>query len=211
MTVTPYPSANCRKSLDDAMDEHVAYIVLSIGRPFTYLDLLRFEVDGEIYEMSHGTFRNKIRDRKMSGKIELDHRSTIAFYTLAGKRFARSITPYQASATCHKSLLDFILSLPYGQSSIHNIRLKFKVKGLWELFCDRGCYMHPVSNDIRIASYQIHNLFVGVVIHKTDTVTVNVACSYDPVVSEVAGGITLSNALSRVVERLVSLTQSTKK
>ena len=46
--------------LDDAIEEHMAYLVLVEHKPFSYKDFLSFEVNGKAYKMSHGTFRNKI-------------------------------------------------------------------------------------------------------------------------------------------------------
>lgn len=44
---------------DDAMEQHMAYIV-SEGRPFSFKDFLCFEEDGKEYRMRHGTIRNKL-------------------------------------------------------------------------------------------------------------------------------------------------------
>jgi len=62
ITVTGYnDTVNLVMSkLDEAMHEHMAFIVFHEKRPFSYKDFLKFEVDGEIYGMKHGTFRNKI-------------------------------------------------------------------------------------------------------------------------------------------------------
>ncbi len=46
--------------LDDAMLEHMTYIVFVERRPFSFKDFFRFEVNGKEYKMEHGTFRNKI-------------------------------------------------------------------------------------------------------------------------------------------------------
>jgi abortive infection bacteriophage resistance protein len=46
--------------LDDAMKEHMAYLVFREHKPFCYKDFQYFEVNGKAYNMSHGTFRNKI-------------------------------------------------------------------------------------------------------------------------------------------------------
>jgi len=53
---------------------------------------MQFQVDGEVYEMRHGTFRNKICSLKKKGEIELEYRSGIAFYTLKGHRFGKAVT-----------------------------------------------------------------------------------------------------------------------
>src|SRR5438093_450427 len=42
------------------MHEHMAYIVLSLYRPFSFKDFLYFKLGDKEYRLSHGTFRNKI-------------------------------------------------------------------------------------------------------------------------------------------------------
>ena len=53
--------------LDDAMKEHMTYLVYSEHKPFSYKDFRYFKCNQKSYEMTHGTFRNKIS--KKSYKI----------------------------------------------------------------------------------------------------------------------------------------------
>ena len=46
-----------------------------------------------------------------------------------------------------------------------------------------------------------NHLKIHTIVHRTDTVTVSVACSFAPVVTDTDGLIRLSNALTRVEER----------
>src|SRR4029078_13479820 len=78
--------------LDNAMQEHMAYIALSEGRPFSFRDFLQFTIDGKIYKIAPGTFRNKVLELKKAGIIELDYNSGTAFYTLKGHRFGKPMT-----------------------------------------------------------------------------------------------------------------------
>jgi hypothetical protein len=75
--------------LDDAMAEHMAYIVFQEHRPFSYRDFLHFEVDEREYKMKHGTFRNKISRLRKKGEVELSYVSGPAFYTLKNVPFRR--------------------------------------------------------------------------------------------------------------------------
>src|SRR5919197_2555737 len=77
--------------LEEAMREHMAYLVFSENRPFSYRDFMRFELDGKEYKMTHGTYRNKISKLKKEGHIELDYKSGIAFHTLKGHKFGKSL------------------------------------------------------------------------------------------------------------------------
>jgi hypothetical protein len=52
---------------------------------------------------------------------------------------------------------------------------------------------------------EIDGLLIRVTIHKTGTITVIVACSWSPVAIDISGIIRLSNALTRVEERLSKL------
>ena len=197
--------------LDNAMLEHIAFLVFSEKRPFCFKDFLYFQIDERPHGMKHGTFRNKVSKLMKENKVEWCYTSGCAFYTLKGYNFRKPMTPSHTGIKPHNSLFEYILSLPYGQNSIHNIRLRFVVEGLWSLFCDLSYPYNGQSKDIHVESWKIDELFVGVVVHKTDTVTVDVGCSYTPIVSEVGGIINLSNSLTRVEERLSTLINSTKK
>ena len=65
--------------------------------------------------------------------------------------------------------------------------------------------INPINKDISLPVWQIENLDVRVVIHKTDTVSIIVGCSYSPIAVDVAGIIRLTNALAVVRERLSTL------
>ena len=67
--------------LEDAMLKHMEHIVHCEYRPFSYMDLLQFEVDGQTYNPSHGTIRNKFSKFNNEGKIEPCYIDTIAFYS----------------------------------------------------------------------------------------------------------------------------------
>jgi DNA-binding transcriptional ArsR family regulator len=155
--------------LDDAMLEHMEYLVYVEKRTFSFKDFCRFEVKGKEYKMSHGTFRNKISKLNKKGIVKLAYISQIAFYTLQVKRFDTSaithghtggtITSYNnsinrrwrnsnSSATNHNHktgngyLYDLIMNLPLEHNSIHDIRLNFKVKGIWSVL-----YNHYNNNN----------------------------------------------------------------
>jgi hypothetical protein len=59
--------------------------------------------------------------------------------------------------------------------------------------------------DICMPTWQIADLLVRTVVHKSDTVSVSVGCSLDPIAVDIKGIIRLSNALTRVEERLAIL------
>ena len=65
--------------LEEAMLKHIHNIVNNEYRPFSFKDLLRFEVDGVSYNPDYGTIRNKLSKFSQEGKIELCYIDTIAF------------------------------------------------------------------------------------------------------------------------------------
>ena len=79
--------------LDDAMRKHIEYIVCTETRPFSFIDFLSFEVHQQHYNMSHGTFRNKISAMLKTGEIELAYYSRQGFYTINGVNFSKQMIP----------------------------------------------------------------------------------------------------------------------
>ena len=76
-------------NLENAILKHIHYIVTNEYRPFSFRDLLRFEVDGQSYNPSHGTIRNKLSKFNKEGKIELCYTDIIGFYSLPDKKFGK--------------------------------------------------------------------------------------------------------------------------
>ncbi len=193
--------------LDEAMQNRMASIVLSEHRPFCYFDFLQFEVEGFEHSMSHGTFRNKIFKLRKKGDVEVSYRSVQTFYTLKSHKFGKPMTPNHTGVSSSNNTLALLLqNLALGKNSIHNIRLRFKVDGLWSLAAENSSFVvKSFSKDIRIGAWQVGDLFIRVTVHRTNTVTVAVGCSYNPIVSDVSGIILLSEALTRVEERISAL------
>ena len=187
----------------------MAFIVLLEHRPFSYRDFMRFEVDGKEYRMTPGTFRNKISKLRRLGEIELAYNAGTAFYTLNGHRFAKPITPNHTGVSSTKSdaLVRLIQNLPMDKNAVHNIRLKFELKGIWAAFSTYNPKLpiNHTSKDILVPTWNIDDLLVRVAVHRTDTVSVSIACSLAPVAADINGVIRLSNALTRVEERLTEL------
>lgn len=193
--------------LDEAMLQEMAHIVFSVGRPFCYHDFLRFiDFNGEERKMDEGTIRNKFSMFSKSGKIELEYRSRTAFYTIPGHRFGKRMTPDHAGVYNSKmdSFARFIYNLPTGTPAVHDIRIGFQVQGIWVKLSS----VHPElrinqrSEDKRIQPWKMDGLLVRTTVHKSDTVSVIVACSLTPVTINFNGLIELSNTLTRVHERL---------
>jgi hypothetical protein len=209
--------------LDDAMMQHLRYIVFTKKRPFSYLDFLSFKVNGVEYKMSHGTFRNKISELKAIDKVELVCNSGLGFYSLKGIQVQKklmtpnhmevsSVTAVTDSSNAitnpspnPPSICNIIQNLPPNNNSVHDIHLKFHVQDIWTILSSSQSSNYkpdPKSKDIALPVLNVNNLKIRTTIHKTDTVTVVVACSNAPIVTDAAGIIRLRIALTRVEERL---------
>ncbi len=73
--------------LDNAILKHMRKIVNEEYRPFSFRDFLDFKIDNKAYSMRYGTIRNSQFSK--DGLIELCYIDTIAFYTLAGRKFGK--------------------------------------------------------------------------------------------------------------------------
>jgi hypothetical protein len=215
MTGTGFLSGNkimSKVKLDYAMKMYMQRLVRVEGRPFCFRDFLDFEVDGKKYNMSHGTFRNKISKLMNDGFVKLQYCSGPAFYSLKGNTFTkhkREMTDNHTmvSPVSSMSSVSFIDNLPADKHAIHDIRYRFKVIGIWSIIVSNYPELKPNdrSKDISLSPIETNDLMIRVVIHHTDTVSVSVGCSMKPVVSDIGGLIRLSNALTRVEERVSRL------
>ncbi|HEY7572051.1 MAG TPA: hypothetical protein VH796_11850 [Nitrososphaeraceae archaeon] len=199
-----------KAKLDLPMKTYIRRIVLIEERPFCFIDLLDFEVDGIRYKMTHGTFRNKISQYVRNGYAQLEYYSGPAFYSLKGISFTkpkmgmtdhRMVVPSVSSV----SSVSFIDSLPADKHALHDIRFRFRVDNIWTVISAN----HPelrqndISKDISLEPIVTHDLTIKTTIHHTDTVSVIVGCSLHPVAVDAKGLMRLSNALTRVEERLL--------
>ena len=112
-------------------------------------------------------------------------------------------TPRQIS---NDPVYRIIQNTVFERRSLHDIRLRFTVKGIWTALSTR--YKHnSYSKDLILdpKSWKIDDLDIKVSVHTTDTVGVTIGCSYCPVVVDVSGVVRLSNALSIAKERLSNI------
>jgi hypothetical protein len=210
--------------LDEAMLKHIQYMVFKEDRPFSYLDFCSDEVRGQPYAMSHGTCRNKISKFMRSGIIEQEYNAGTAFHTLAGIHFGKrkkieTMTPKMthnqmgvSPVTNVTNTNDFITKtplyksiqkLPPEQRALHDIHLKFQVPDIWTIINSSKRYIpNPRSKEIPLPHIiTSSHLKIHTIVHRIDTVTVSVACSFAPVATDTDGLIRLSTALTRVEEK----------
>ena len=207
--------------LDEAMLKHIQNLVFKEHRPFSYLDFCPDEVKGQPYAMSHGTYRNKVSKLKKLGIVEQEFNAGTAYHTLAGIHFGKrkkkammtpmmtpthmgvspvtSVTKDITESTLYKE----IHKLPPEKRALHDIHLKFQIPDIWTILASSKKHnQNPVSKDISLQYIITNNhLKIHTIVHRTDTVTVSVACSFAPVATDTDGLIRLSNALTRVEEK----------
>jgi hypothetical protein len=213
--------------LDEAMRKHIEYLILKEGRPFSFYDFLNFEVDGLQYHMSSGTFRNKVSALVKKGKVEVSYYSSIAFYTIRGVKFAKTMTSDHTGGTLSSSLsicsphelrciknhpvYRVIQNIPFDKSALHDIRLRTSVNGIWRILSRiPSNSMDANSKDILVIKEDINHLNIRVTVHHSDTISVVIGCSFSPVAVDNDGIIRLSNALTLVHDRLERLANDKK-
>src|SRR5215467_12154857 len=103
------------------------------------------------------------------------------------------------------SSVSFIDTLPADKHALHDIRFRFRVDNIWTVISTNRPDLRPndVSKDISLEPLETHNLTIRTTIHHTDTVSVIVGCSLNPAAADINGLVRLSNALTRVEERLL--------
>jgi len=195
--------------LDHALMQRIKQIVVIEGRPFCFKDFEYFTANGLTYKMTHGTFRNKISKLKKDAKIVLEYTSGIGFYTLPGFHFGNSMTDNHMGNTTVigvTDLIEFIENLSLEDKSIHDIHMSFSVPDIWEIMASNMKYKNVInsrSKDIRLDPLITEDLKIQTAVHRSDTVSVIVGCSRNPIsIEDISGILRLSNALVRVEERL---------
>jgi hypothetical protein len=207
---------------DAAMLEHMKYIVKIEARPFSYLDFETFKVGDRWYHVAHGTCRNKFCELVRKGVIDFVYNSKVAFYTLKGCHFGTSkkmtgnhmgvssvipvtgVIPY-TSVSEAENFFGYLKTLDTNANSIHDIHKRFTVLDIYKIISSSPKYsklINPVSKDIPLEVENIDGMHIHVTVHRTDTVTVIVGCSREPITIDERGITRLSCALTRIEERL---------
>jgi hypothetical protein len=152
-----------RTKLDYAMKVYINRLVRVEKRPFCYRDFLDFEMNGERYSMTHGTFRNKISKLVREGFVQFEYRSDIAFYSLKGVHFAkpkRGVVTDNHTVVPSVSSVSFIDNLPSQRHSVHDIRLRFNIEGIWSTIRSTHPEIIPneVSKDISLLPIRMYDM-----------------------------------------------------
>jgi hypothetical protein len=191
--------------LDDAMQERIAEIVFIEHRPFSYRDFTRM--------MRHKTYRNKICKLRKQGIVELDYKTPTAYYTLTGYRFGKSGTHTHTGGSVptisnNDPIYNMLKNLDatMGQAGIHNIRLTFYAPNIHDAFVINSTFSNNPNNlDITLPLWKIDNAKIQIRIHKTDIVSIIIACSQEPFTLDYKGKTAFFMALAQTRTLLVGI------
>lgn len=204
--------------LRSALWKRIEEIVEFEKRPFCFSDFVpRFKVDGKEFPIAYGSFRNEVSKMFKANKIQVVYYSPQAFYTIREKESSDVVTGIHTGVMpfndrqryrhlSNDPVYRVIQNIPFGRRALHDIRLKFEVKGIWsKLSLDYDKIQR--SNDIHIVPWpsRIKGLDISIAVHSTDTISLIIGCSYCPVAIDISGVVRLSNALSTVQERLSNI------
>ena len=114
------------------------------------------------------------------------------------------VIPYTAVSEAD-TFLGYLKTLDGNTNSIHDIHTKFTIPDIYKIMSSNPKYsklINPVSKDIPLEVENIDGMHIHVSIHRTDTITVIVGCSRDPITLNERGITRLSCGLTRIEERL---------
>jgi hypothetical protein len=166
----------------------MAYIVFHENRPFCANDFLRFQCEGKEHQPKYGTIRNKFAKFTKKGIIELNVKGNPSFYTLKGHKFGRkSMTLNHAGGnhlalSSNHPLYKMLQNMVLDKQAVHNIRLRLEVPDIYNTISFLHKFdINPVSKDIETPYWNVNYAKVQIRIHKTNTVSVIIGCSQNPI------------------------------
>src|SRR5919106_6235974 len=175
-------------------------------KPASYDDLRTVEIDGKLHKINYGTLRNLLSILKKEGKIERYYNSRASFFVLKGVKFGKQRTINVMSEFGKSQLSEVIQQLPEESEGLHDIHTSFKVPDIWTILSESKRFKIDEHNKgILLPYFNIDGLKITAIVHHTDTVTVTVACSKNPVTTKIDdanGIIRLAAALARTQERI---------
>src|SRR6476660_5822445 len=193
--------------------EKIKDIVHNEQRPSCFRDFLFFELDGKEYRYKYGTIRNILSKLRQMGKIERVYNSGIAFHTLkvvkVGKSITSNHTEYSLSYT-QRSLMKFLYCLETDKPAIHDIHLKFPLRGVWPILSSSPSNLiinkdEKYSKDITIKEIIHDNFKIKMYVHQPNTVSIVISCTDNPISIDDDGILKISTGLARAEERLQTI------
>jgi hypothetical protein len=191
---------------DDALLKRLKCINEIESRPASYKDFEEFEADGKMYKLKYGTLRNKFSEFINKGLVELYYNSRASFFVIKGVRFGKQRIIQDMTEQSISQLSEVIRQLPESNAGLHDIHLSFQVLDIWTVLSESKRFtVNEHNKGILLPHFNIEGLKITANVHHTDTVTVTVACSKNPIstkIDDVNGVIRLAAALARTQERI---------
>ena len=191
---------------NEALLKRLRYINGIECRPASYKDFEEFEVDGKLYKLKNSTLRNRFSVLKNEGRIERYFNSRASFFVIKGVKFGKQHTQHAMTEHRISQLSEVIQQLPEESEGLHDIHTSFKVPDIWTILSESKRFKIDEHNKgILLPHFNIDGLKITAIVHHTDTVTVTVACSKNPVTTKIDdanGIIRLAAALARTQERI---------
>jgi hypothetical protein len=218
--------------LDIAFWNRMNEIIQTESRPFSHIDFVpHFSVFGQNWSIRYGTFRNKVSSLLRQGTIYVAYYSPQAFYALKGIRFHQPVITtvdhtwvkdpllsllrqqlegeqhpqYSNRRITNHPIYKVIKNLSFDRNALHDIRLRFRVDGIWNIlsmYSENYQRFNPISKDLLFKIFRIDQLIIRVTIHRTDTISIIIGCTFAPVAVDTDGILRLTNALQTVRESL---------
>ena len=204
---------NTLTELDDAMMKQIENINTYEKRACCVLDLRRFEIGGKEYQMTSGTFRNKIQKLAREGKIVFQFRSRHAYYSLSSYKFSKPMTYDHIGVPLkigrQTPLYKLLKDRPREKQSVHDIRLTFVAEGIWKHVSSKFPFsINENNNDVSLRSIQYFNdITVKTIVHHTDTVSIAIACSSRPIIIDIPDIPYLFEIMTRTELTIANLCQ----
>jgi hypothetical protein len=95
-----------------------------------------------------------------------------------------SMSSMSSMSSSSPNFIDKLLVDKHALYALHDIRFRFAVEGLWSTINTNHPKLKPndISKDIVLGTIETNDLAISVTVHRTDTVSVIVACSSKPIV-----------------------------
>ena len=131
-----------------------------------------------------------------------------------------SVSPAESlhASISSNPLYRILKDLPLDKSSFHDIHLRFVSPQIYDITYSSNSNrsfgsnytINSRSKDILLPAWKIRDLLVKATIHRTDTVSIMIGCSLNPISFDINGIIRLTNALSIVEERISRLVEGSR-
>jgi len=191
---------------DKALVKRLKHINEVEYRPACYNDLEKFEIDGKLYVLKNGTLRNKISELKRKDVVERYYNSRASFFVIKGVKFGKQHIQHAKTEFSISQLSNAIQQLPEASRGLHDIHTSFQVQDISTILSESKRFkINEHNKGILLPYFNIDGLKITANVHHTDTVTVTVACSKNPIsakIDDVNGVIRLATALARTQERI---------